>query len=77
MQSPKKTNSLPADFLPRTRAHRRALGWDALDILLVTGDAYVDHPSIGVAAIARYLELHGRLHLLFDHLLPRPLDSKS
>lgn len=50
---------LPADFLPRTRAQMQALGWDELDVLLVTGDAYVDHPSFGVAAIGRYLELHG------------------
>lgn len=48
-----------APFLPRTRAEMRARGWDELDILLVTGDGYVDHPSFGVAAIARLLEAHG------------------
>jgi uncharacterized radical SAM protein YgiQ len=49
----------PAPFLPRTRAEMAARGWDALDVLLVTGDAYVDHPSFGVPAIGRLLELHG------------------
>src|SRR5687768_1019225 len=48
-----------AAFLPRTRAQMRARGWDALDVLLVTGDAYVDHPSFGVPAIGRLLEAHG------------------
>ncbi|MEM7516003.1 MAG: YgiQ family radical SAM protein [Planctomycetota bacterium] len=43
-------------FLPRTREQMAERGWDALDILLVTGDGYVDHPSFGVAAIGRLLE---------------------
>jgi uncharacterized radical SAM protein YgiQ len=46
-------------FLPRTREGMRARGWDELDVLLVTGDAYVDHPSFGVPAIGRLLEAHG------------------
>jgi uncharacterized radical SAM protein YgiQ len=45
--------------LPRTRAQMEARGWDELDILLVTGDGYVDHPSFGVAAIGRLLEARG------------------
>ena len=49
----------PAPFLPRTRAGMTARGWDELDILLVTGDGYVDHPSFGAAAIGRLLEAHG------------------
>ena len=49
----------PDLFLPRTRAHMEARGWDALDVLLVTGDAYVDHSSFGAAAIGRYLESEG------------------
>src|SRR6185503_10472629 len=49
----------PAPFLPRTRAEMRARGWDALDILLVTGDGYVDHPSFGGAVIGRVLEARG------------------
>src|SRR5262245_916048 len=48
-----------APFLPRTRREMRARGWDELDVLLVTGDGYVDHPSFGVAAIGRLLEARG------------------
>ncbi len=48
-----------APFLPRTRAEMGERGWDALDVLLVTGDGYVDHPSFGVAAIGRLLEARG------------------
>ena len=51
--------AVPAAFLPRTRAQMRERGWDELDIVLVTGDAYVDHPSFGVAAIGRLLEAKG------------------
>jgi uncharacterized radical SAM protein YgiQ len=46
-------------FLPRTREQMRERGWDELDVLLVTGDAYVDHPSFGVPAIGRLLERRG------------------
>src|SRR6516165_3435252 len=49
----------PAPFLPMSRAEMTALGWDACDIVLVTGDAYVDHPSFGMAIIGRLLEAHG------------------
>ena len=49
----------PAPFLPRTRDELAARGWDELDVLLITGDAYVDHPSFGVAAIGRLLEAKG------------------
>ncbi|NOT30914.1 MAG: YgiQ family radical SAM protein [Planctomycetes bacterium] len=48
-----------APFLPRTRAEMAERGWDELDVLLVTGDGYVDHPSFGVAAIGRLLEARG------------------
>jgi uncharacterized radical SAM protein YgiQ len=48
-----------APFLPMSRAEMDALGWDACDIVLVTGDAYVDHPSFGMAIIGRLLEAHG------------------
>ncbi len=47
------------EFLPRTREQMLARGWDALDVLLVTGDGYVDHPSFGAAVIGRALEAHG------------------
>src|SRR5258706_2378821 len=49
----------PAPVLPMSRAEMDQLGWDACDIVLVTGDAYVDHPSFGMAIIGRLLEAHG------------------
>src|SRR5260370_27706029 len=48
-----------APFLPMSRAEMDALGWDACDVVLVTGDAYVDHPSFGMAIIGRLLEAQG------------------
>ncbi len=48
-----------APFLPMSRTEMDALGWDACDIILVTGDAYVDHPSFGMALIGRLLEAQG------------------
>jgi len=45
--------------LPTTRAEMDELGWDSCDVVLVTGDAYVDHPSFGMALIGRLLEAHG------------------
>ncbi|MCX5742460.1 MAG: YgiQ family radical SAM protein [Proteobacteria bacterium] len=48
-----------APVLPTTRAEMDALGWDSCDVILVTGDAYVDHPSFGMALIGRLLEAHG------------------
>ncbi|MHC1789480.1 YgiQ family radical SAM protein [Solidesulfovibrio sp.] len=47
------------DFLPMTRAEMDRLGWDSLDILLVSGDAYVDHPSFGAPLLGRWLIRHG------------------
>ncbi|MGA7800499.1 MAG: YgiQ family radical SAM protein, partial [Gammaproteobacteria bacterium] len=49
----------PAPVLPMSREEMDALGWDACDIILVTGDAYVDHPSFGMAVIGRVLEAQG------------------
>jgi len=46
-------------FLPTTRHEMKRLGWDALDVLLVTGDAYVDHPAFGAALLGRWLVAHG------------------
>ena len=46
-------------FLPTTRAEMDARGWTQLDILIVTGDAYVDHPAFGPILIARFLEGRG------------------
>lgn len=48
-----------APFLPTTRAEMDELGWDSCDVVLVTGDAYIDHPSFGMAIIGRLLERHG------------------
>ena len=49
----------PAPFLPTSRAEMQALGWEHCDIIIVTGDAYVDHPSFGMAIIGRVLEALG------------------
>jgi uncharacterized radical SAM protein YgiQ len=49
----------PAPFLPMSRAEMDELGWDSCDIILVTGDAYVDLPSFGMAIIGRVLEAQG------------------
>ncbi len=48
-----------APVLPMSREEMEALGWDSCDIILVTGDAYVDHPSFGMALIGRLLESQG------------------
>ncbi len=41
----------PAPFLPMSRAEMKQLGWDSCDVILVVGDAYVDHPSFGMAVV--------------------------
>ncbi|MDP3618180.1 MAG: YgiQ family radical SAM protein, partial [Ramlibacter sp.] len=46
-------------FLPMSRKEMDELGWDSCDIIIVTGDAYVDHPSFGMAVIGRTLEAQG------------------
>jgi uncharacterized radical SAM protein YgiQ len=48
-----------APFLPTSRAEMDELGWDSCDVILVTGDAYIDHPSFGMALVGRLLESHG------------------
>jgi len=48
-----------AHELPTSKDEMRALGWDSCDVVLVTGDAYVDHPSFGMAVIGRALEAQG------------------
>ncbi len=48
-----------APFLPTTRDEMDVLGWDSCDIVIVTGDAYVDHPSFGMAIVGRFLEAQG------------------
>ncbi len=49
----------PAPFLPMSRAEMDALGWDVCDVILVTGDAYVDLPTFGMAIVGRLLEAQG------------------
>ncbi len=46
-------------FLPTTAADMKARGWNDLDVLLITGDAYIDHPSFGIPLLGRVLEKHG------------------
>ena len=48
-----------APFLPMSRAEMDELGWDSCDIIIVCGDAYVDHPSFGMAIMGRLLESQG------------------
>ena len=71
LQIPKAATALPdypkfwaeyfgaSTFLPMSRAEMDTLGWDSCDIIIVTGDAYVDHPSFGMAVIGRLLESQG------------------
>jgi uncharacterized radical SAM protein YgiQ len=56
--SPIKTDNL-SQFIPTTPDEMRQRGWDRADIILVTGDAYVDHPAFGAALIGRWLEKLG------------------
>ena len=49
----------PAPFLPMNREEMDLLGWDSCDVIIVTGDSYVDHPSFGMAIIGRVLEAQG------------------
>ncbi|MBK8167593.1 MAG: YgiQ family radical SAM protein [bacterium] len=51
--------AVPAPELPMSRTEMDALGWDECDIVIVTGDAYIDHPSFGMAVVGRALERAG------------------
>ena len=53
-------------FLPTTQREMAALGWDQADIILITADAYVDHPSFGVALLGRWLAAHGYRVAILD-----------
>jgi uncharacterized radical SAM protein YgiQ len=48
-----------APFLPMSKSEMEALGWDSCDVILITGDAYIDHPSFGMALVGRLLEQQG------------------
>src|ERR1700683_1324556 len=54
-----RRTAAPAPFLPMTRQEMAALGWEQCDVIIVTGDAYVDHPSFGMAIVGRVLEAQG------------------
>ena len=56
---PHKKGLVPAPLLPMSPKEMAALGWDSCDIIIITGDAYVDHPSFGMAIIGRLLESQG------------------
>ena len=58
----------PAPFLPMSRAEMDKLGWDSCDIIIVCGDAYVDHPSFGSVLLARWLATHPALLILDEPL---------
>ncbi len=59
LELPVRTPLEQPDFLPMSRSEMDRLGWAELDVLLVCGDAYVDHPSFGVPLLGRWLIAHG------------------
>jgi len=56
---PHKKGLVPASYLPMSQKEMNTLEWDSCDIIIITGDAYVDHPSFGMAIIGRLLESQG------------------
>src|SRR6266849_6093560 len=54
-------------FLPTNLAEARARGWQGLDVVLVNGDAYVDHPTFGVPLLARVLAARGNMDSMVNH----------
>ena len=67
-----------APWLPMSRAEMDELGWDSCDIIIVTGDAYVDHPSFGMAIIGRFLESQGfRVGIISQPDWTNPEDFKK
>jgi uncharacterized radical SAM protein YgiQ len=68
----------PAPFLPMSQQEMDALGWDACDVILVTGDAYVDHPAFGAALLGRLLESRGwRVGLIAQPRWQDPADFQA
>jgi len=57
--SRKTSNVEMPEFLPMNRAEMERLGWDSLDVLIVSGDAHIDHPAFGPALLGRWLVTHG------------------
>jgi uncharacterized radical SAM protein YgiQ len=65
-------------FLPATQQELKALGWDYVDVVLVTGDAYVDHPSFAMALVGRVLEAEGlRVAILAQPRWDSPADFRK
>ena len=62
------TTPLLTDFLPTTRKEMQLRGWEQADVILLSADAYVDHPSFGAAVIGRLLEAEG----LRVTIIPQP-----
>ncbi len=61
------------DWLPTTKKEVELRGWDELDVILFSGDAYVDHPSFGAAVIGRILEAEG----LRVAIIPNPTGATT
>ena len=59
MQEIDYNNLRPTDWLPTSVKEMKALGWDSVDVVLFSGDAYVDHPAFGAAVIGRTLQAAG------------------
>mgnify|MGYP000027825713 CR=1 FL=1 len=77
MQAGKPGRAEGGSWLPATIAEMEARGWEAVDVVLVSGDAYVDHPSFGLALIGRWLEAHGfRVAVLAQPRYDRPDDFR-
>ena len=65
------------DFLPATKKEMHQRGWDWVHVVLITGDAYIDHPSFGIALIGRWLEFLGyRVAILSQPRHNDPTDFK-
>ena len=60
------------DWLPTTKKEVEMRGWNELDVILFSGDAYVDHPSFGPAVIGRLLEAQGLKVAIVTTILPKP-----
>ena len=74
----KKNKEESVSFLPASAAEMRERGWDEVDVILVTGDAYVDHPAFGIALIGRLLEASGfRVAVLPQPRYDSPQDFKQ
>ncbi|HTZ18731.1 MAG TPA: YgiQ family radical SAM protein [Dissulfurispiraceae bacterium] len=58
-RSQEQTGTHAESFLPMTMEQARSRGWEELDVIFISGDAYIDHPSFGVPLLARWLEKHG------------------